>query len=96
MGASHSMKKRLTEPQFHEATKGLGVGSQTLETARGVLIDGKPQKEFAASLGLSTGCDFAGRQARVGGARRNQSAGGVRASLGDPAGTPRIHRQEVG
>ena len=49
------MKKRLTEPQFQEATKGLDVGSQTLETAWGVLIDGKPQKDFAASLGLSRG-----------------------------------------
>ncbi len=49
------MKKRLTEPEFHEAIKGLDVGSQTLEIARGVLIDGKPQKEFAASMGLSTG-----------------------------------------
>jgi hypothetical protein len=49
------MKKRLTEPEFHEAIKGLDVGSQTLEIARGVLIDGKPQKEFAAALGLSRG-----------------------------------------
>ena len=49
------MKKRLTEPEFHEAIKGLDVGSQTLEIVRGVLIDGKPQKEFAAALGLSRG-----------------------------------------
>jgi Mrp family chromosome partitioning ATPase len=49
------MKKRLTEPQFHEAIKGLDVGPQTLEIARGVLIDGKPQKEFATVLGLSRG-----------------------------------------
>jgi hypothetical protein len=50
-----SMKKRLTDAEFQEAIKGLDVGSQTLEIARGVLIDGKPQKEFAASLGLSKG-----------------------------------------
>ena len=49
------MKKRLTEPQFQEAIKGLDVGAQTLEIARGVLIDGKPQKEFATALGLSRG-----------------------------------------
>ena len=49
------MKKRLTEPQFQEAIKGLDVGAQTLVIARGVLIDGTPQKEFATSLGLSRG-----------------------------------------
>ena len=47
------MKKRLTEPQFQEAIKGLDVGAQTLDIARGVLIDGKAQKEFATALGLS-------------------------------------------
>ena len=36
-----SMKKRLTEGQFHEAVKGLKVGEQTLEIARSVL--GKPE-----------------------------------------------------
>jgi hypothetical protein len=50
-----SMKKRLTDAEFHEAIKGLDVGSQTLEIARGVLINGTPQKEFAASLDLSKG-----------------------------------------
>jgi hypothetical protein len=50
-----SMKKRLTEGQFHEAVKGLKVGEQTLEIARGVLIDGKPQADFVAQLGLSRG-----------------------------------------
>ncbi len=50
-----AMKKRLTEPQFQEAIKGLDVGSKTLDIAHGVLIDGKPQKDFAASLGLSRG-----------------------------------------
>ena len=49
------MKKRLTEPEFKKAIKGLDVGLQTLEIARGVLIDGKPQKEFGAALGLSRG-----------------------------------------
>jgi hypothetical protein len=50
-----SMKKRLTEGQFHEAVKGLKVGEQTLEIARSVLIDGKPQADFVAQLGLSRG-----------------------------------------
>ncbi len=50
-----SMKKRLTEGQFHEAVKGLKVGVQTLEIARGVLLDGRPQAEFVALLELSRG-----------------------------------------
>jgi hypothetical protein len=35
--------------------KGLDTGAQTLDIARGVLIDGKPQKEFATALALSRG-----------------------------------------
>ncbi|WP_446920112.1 TrfB-related DNA-binding protein, partial [Klebsiella pneumoniae] len=40
------MKKRLTEAQFQEVIKGLEVGQQTIEIARGVLVDGKPQAAF--------------------------------------------------
>lgn len=49
------MKKRLTEAQFQEAIKGLEVGQQTIEIARGVLVDGKPQAAFVAELGLTKG-----------------------------------------
>ncbi len=50
-----SMKKRLTEAQFQAAINGLGIGQQTIDIARGVLVDGKPQAEFVASLGLTKG-----------------------------------------
>jgi len=49
------MKKQLTEGQFQEAIKGLEVGQQTIEIAHGVLVEGKPQSEFATALGLSRG-----------------------------------------
>lgn len=49
------VKKQLTEGQFQEAIKGLEVGQQTLEIARGVLIEGKAQADFATALGLSRG-----------------------------------------
>lgn len=49
------MKKRLTEADFHRAVSGLDVGPQTIEIARGVLVDGKPQVAFANALGLSKG-----------------------------------------
>jgi hypothetical protein len=49
------MKKRLTEAQFQAAIKGLEIGQQTIDIARGVLVDGRPQAEFVASLGLSKG-----------------------------------------
>lgn len=49
------MKKRLTEAQFQAAIKGLEIGQQTIDIARGVLVDGRPQAEFATSLGLSKG-----------------------------------------
>jgi hypothetical protein len=50
-----TMTKRLTEAQFLEAIQGLEVGAQTIEIARGVLVEGKAQTEFAAALGLSKG-----------------------------------------
>lgn len=49
------MKKRLTEAQFQAAIEGLEVGQQTIDIAHGVLVEGRPQAEFVASLGLSKG-----------------------------------------
>lgn len=49
------MKKQLTEAQFQQAIKELGVGPQTLEIAHGVLVEGKPQAEFVALLGVTKG-----------------------------------------
>jgi hypothetical protein len=48
-------KKRLTAIEFQRALSGLNVGAQTIEIARGVLVDGKPQVEFVQALGLSKG-----------------------------------------
>ncbi len=50
-----SMKKRLTEAQFQACIKGLDVGQQTIEIARGVLVLGQPQAAFITSLGLTKG-----------------------------------------
>lgn len=49
------MKKRLTEAQFQAAIKGLEIGQQTIDIAHGVLVEGRPQAAFVASLGLSKG-----------------------------------------
>jgi len=49
------MKKRLTEAQFHQSIKGLDAGVKTLEIARGVLVDGKPQTDFVQSMRLTKG-----------------------------------------
>lgn len=49
------MKKRLTEAQFQAAIRDLAIGEQTIDIARGVLVEGRPQAEFAASLGLTKG-----------------------------------------
>lgn len=49
------MKKRLTEAQFQAAIKGLEIGQQTIDIAHGVLVEGRPQTAFVASLGLSKG-----------------------------------------
>ncbi|WP_017166874.1 transcriptional regulator KorA [Xanthomonas phaseoli] len=49
------MKKRLTEAQFQAAVKDLEVGQQTLDIARGVLVEGVPQASFVTSLQLSRG-----------------------------------------
>lgn len=52
---ANSMKKRLSEAQFLVCTKGLEVGPQTLEIARGVLVQGRSQVSFVRALGLSKG-----------------------------------------
>ena len=49
------MKKQLTEEQFQEAIKGSEVGQQTIEIARGVLVEGKPQRDFVKALNLTPG-----------------------------------------
>jgi hypothetical protein len=49
------MKKRLTEAQFQAAIKGLEIGQQTVDIARGVLIEGKAQADFVRALGISKG-----------------------------------------
>lgn len=49
------MKKKLTSEQFKRALDGLDVGQQTIDIARGVLVDGRPQSEFVDALGLTKG-----------------------------------------
>jgi hypothetical protein len=49
------MKKRLTESQFQSAIKDLEVSEQTLEIARGVLVQGTPQSHFVKSMGVTKG-----------------------------------------
>jgi hypothetical protein len=49
------MKKQLSEAQFQVCIQGLNVGTQTLEIAHGVLVEGKRQIVFVRELGLSTG-----------------------------------------
>jgi hypothetical protein len=49
------MKKRLTEAQLQACIKGLNVGQQTIDIARGVLVLGQPQAAFITSLGLTKG-----------------------------------------
>lgn len=47
--------KRLTEQQFLQALQQANVGPQTVDIARGVLVEGKPQAEFVVKLGLTKG-----------------------------------------
>jgi hypothetical protein len=49
------MKKLLSEEQFIKATRDLNLGEQTLRIARGVLVDGIPQKDFVSKFNLSKG-----------------------------------------
>ncbi|EFD6870878.1 transcriptional regulator [Escherichia coli] len=50
-----SEKKRLEKDVFLRVTRSLNVGKQTLDIAYGVLVDGKPQKYFVDTLGISRG-----------------------------------------
>ena len=50
-----TMTKRLTEAQFREAIRGLAIGQQTIEIARGVLVEGRPQAEYVAAAGVTKG-----------------------------------------
>jgi len=49
------MKKRLTEAEFAQATRDLPVSPQTLEIARGVLVEGKRQASFVTAFGITKG-----------------------------------------
>ena len=49
------MKKRLSKAQFLKATQGLEVGQQTLEIAFGVLVEGRQQADFVATIGVTKG-----------------------------------------
>lgn len=49
------MKKQLSEDRFQKAINGLEIGQQTIDIARGVLVEGRPQAEFVTLLGLSKG-----------------------------------------
>lgn len=49
------MKKQLTEDQFQQVIKDLGIGQQTVDIAHAVLVEGRPQTEFVTQLGLSKG-----------------------------------------
>jgi ParB family transcriptional regulator, chromosome partitioning protein len=49
------IKKRLTETQFEKIVADLKVGQQTIDIARGVLVDGKSQTQYAKDLGISRG-----------------------------------------
>lgn len=47
--------KRLTEQQFQQALERVNVGPQTADIAQAVLVQGRPQAEFVAKLGLTKG-----------------------------------------
>lgn len=49
------MKLRLSEAQFSEIEARLNLSEQTLQIARGVLVDGLRQTHFVKTLGLSKG-----------------------------------------
>lgn len=51
----NTMKKKLTESQFLDAIDGQDLKAQTIEIARGVLVDGRPQTYFIELLRLSNG-----------------------------------------
>ncbi|WP_425598107.1 TrfB-related DNA-binding protein, partial [Xanthomonas phaseoli] len=88
------MKKRLTEAQFQAAVKDLEVGQQTLDIARGVLVEGvrviRHVAETVEGRGVASGASS------VGVARRTERPEGLRASNGSASGASSVHRQEVG
>ncbi|MDR2925520.1 MAG: transcriptional regulator KorA [Azoarcus sp.] len=49
------MKKRLSEEKFDSAVSRLGCTPQTIEIARGVLVEGLPQKLFVDRFGITPG-----------------------------------------
>ena len=49
------LKKRLTDGEFASCVKDLAVGRQTINIARGVLVDGLLQSAYVVALGLSKG-----------------------------------------
>jgi len=48
-------KKRLSEAKFQKAIRKVDIGPQTIQIAHGVLVDGRPQADFVALLGISKG-----------------------------------------
>lgn len=47
------MEKRMTEDDLQAVKGRLDISEQTVQIARGVLVDQRPQAEFVSSLGLS-------------------------------------------
>lgn len=47
--------KRMTRAQFIQATSGLTMGESTLEIAKGVLVDGKSQSDYARAKQITRG-----------------------------------------
>ena len=45
--------KRLTERQFEQAVSQLEIGEQTILIARGVLVEGKSQADFARAMNIT-------------------------------------------
>lgn len=49
------MDRRLTVVEFEKAISTINVGPQTIEIARGVLVEGKSQTSFVEATGLTKG-----------------------------------------
>lgn len=47
------MEKRMTEDELQAVKQRLDISDQTVEIARGVLVEQRPQAEFVSSLGVS-------------------------------------------
>ncbi len=50
-----AMKKQLTEAQFLDVIQGMDVGDQTVQIARGVLVEGRPQADYVRLFGVTPG-----------------------------------------